>query len=382
MRQPHRWRRRCERRRHTCESWDTRAAMLWSLVTAERYQPVAEHLEAMAEEVDRSGSLRGLVALHSTRALLHLRLGNLAEADASARITARVLREGDFEHGIVFAAALLVDVAVEAGELDEAERALDLVPSGDLPAGVGTVLVPAARGRLRLAQGRTREAVADFQTCGAMFSPSVWGMELRDVGYLHARSGLALALLGLGERDQARQMADAELADVEVFGGPRALGVASRVAGLTRTGDEAIDLLGQSVQVLRSSPAVLERARSLLELGAALRRRGQRSAARDPLAEALDLAARCGAPPLVQRAGDELRAAGARPRRPWRTGAEALTMSERRIVALAAQGRSNREIAQQLYVTLKTVEGHLSRAYRKLGVSSREQLRQVLPPQS
>ncbi len=129
---------------------------------------------------------------------------------------------------------------------------------------------------------------------------------------------------------------------------------------------------------LRSSPALLERAHSLVELGAALRRAGQRVSAREPLAEALDLAARCGARPLAARAREELKATGARPRRAWRTGLEALTPSELRVVRLVAEGRSNREIAHELYVTLKTIEGHLSRAYTKLGIEGRGQLSRIL----
>ena len=126
------------------------------------------------------------------------------------------------------------------------------------------------------------------------------------------------------------------------------------------------------------SPALLERAHSLAEFGAALRRAGRRAAAREPLAEALDLAARCGARPLAARAREELKATGARPRRAWRTGVEALTPSELRVARLAAEGRSNREIAHELYVTLKTVEGHLARAYAKLGIEGRGQLREAL----
>ena len=117
---------------------------------------------------------------------------------------------------------------------------------------------------------------------------------------------------------------------------------------------------------------------SLAELGAALRRDGQRAAARDPLARALDLAARCSARPLAARAREELRAAGARPRRPWRTGVDALTPSELRVARLAAEGRSNREIAYELYVTLKAIEGHLARAYAKLGIEGRSQLARAL----
>jgi len=202
----------------------------------------------------------------------------------------------------------------------------------------------------------------------------VWGTEIRDVGYLHARAGAAQALLRLGERERARDMAEAELADVKLFGAPRALGIALRVAGLANGGNKGIELLGDSVASLRNSPAVLERAHSLAELGAALRRDGCRSAAREPLAEALDLAARCGARPLAARVREELKATGARPRREWRTGLEALSPRELRVVQMAAEGRTNREIAYELYVKLKTIEGHLARAYTKLGIERRHQL--------
>ena len=297
------------------ESWDTRAALLWSLVAAERFDAVASALDPMVAEVHRSGSARGLVATYSTLGLLKLRLGALPEADGAARVALRVLQEGDFGPGLAFAATVLADVAVEAGELDEAQALLALLPQEGWPAGVGTVLIPAARGRLRLAQGRPAEALADFEACAAMFSPEVWGTEMRDVGYLHARSGAAQALLRLGERERAREVARAELADVSAFGAPRALGIASRIAGLAQGGEHGLELLTESVAVLRDSPALLERAHSLAELGAALRRAGRRAAAREPLAEALDLAARCGARPLAARAREELKATGARPRR-------------------------------------------------------------------
>jgi len=360
------------------ENWDTRAALLWSLVTAERFESVERALGPMVAEVHRSGSARGLVAVYSTRGLLKLRLGALPEADAAAGVALRVLQEGDFAPGLAFAATVLADVAVEAGELDEAQELISLLPQEGWPAGVGTVLIPAARGRLRLAQGRPAEALADFETCTRMFGPDAWGTEMRDCGYLHARAGAAQALLRLGERKSARQMARAELADVRAFGAPRALGVASRAAGLAEGGERGLELLLESVASLRGSPALLELAHSLAELGAALRRAGERAAAREPLAEALELAVMCGARRIAARAREELRATGARPRRAWRTGVEALTPSELRIVRLAAEGRANREIAHELYVTLKTVEGHLSRAYSKLGIKGRAELPGVL----
>jgi ATP/maltotriose-dependent transcriptional regulator MalT len=360
------------------ENWDTRAALLWSLVTAERFDAVERSLGPMVDEVHRTGSARGFVAVYSTLGLLRFRLGALPEADAAARVALRVLQEGDFAPGLAFAATVLAEVAVEAGALDEADALLQLLPQEGWPAGVGTVLIPAARGRLRLAQGQPAEALADFQICGEMFSPEAWGMEMRDVGYVHARAGAAEALLRLGERDAARELAQAELADVRVFGAPRALGVALRSAGLAEGGERGLELLEESAAGLRASRALLELAHSLAELGAALRRDGQRAAAREPLAEALELAVRCGARRLAARAREELKATGARPRREWRTGVASLTPSELRIVRLAADGRTNREIAHELYVTLKTVEGHLSRAYTKLGIDGRAQLPAML----
>jgi ATP/maltotriose-dependent transcriptional regulator MalT len=360
------------------ENWDTRAALLWSLVTAECFKSVEAALDPMIEEVHRSGSARGFVAAYSTLGLLKLRLGALPEADAAARVALRVLQEGDFAPGLAFAATVLADVAVEAGQLDEAQTLIGLLPQEGWPAGVGTVLIPAARGRLRLAQGQPADALTDFQMCAAMFSPDIWGTEMRDVGYLHARAGAAQALLLLGERETAREVAHAELADVRVFGASRALGIASRVAGLAEGGERGLELLDESVASLKDSPALLELAHSLTAFGAALRRDGRRAAAREPLAEGLELAVRCGARRLAARAREELKATGARPRREWRTGVESLTPSELRIIRLATHGRTNREIAHELYVTLKTVEGHLSRAYTKLGIGGRAELPGVL----
>jgi DNA-binding CsgD family transcriptional regulator len=356
------------------ENWTTRGMLLWTLIAYESFDAVEAALGPMLAEVHRSGSTTGLVSTYSTLGVLKLQLGALPEADAAARVALRVVREGDFTPGLPFAATVLAEVAIEAGELEEAEALLALLPQEGWPPGLGTVLIPAARGRLRLAQGRVAEAFSDFQACGAMFTPEEWGVEVHDSTFLQFRAGAALALLALGERDRARALAQAELEDLATAGRRRALGIALRAAGLAEGGTPGLELLGESVAVLEGSPALLERARSLGELGAALRRSGRRSDAREPLAAALELAARCGARPLVARVREELNATGARPRRVWRTGVEALTPSELRVARLAAEGQTNREIAQALYVTLKTVEGHLARGYAKLGIAGRAEL--------
>ena len=155
------------------------------------------------------------------------------------------------------------------------------------------------------------------------------------------------------------------------FGAPRALGIALRTLGVV--GDE-LEHLSEAVDVLADSPARLEHARALADLGVALRHRRRVIEAREPLRHALDLAIRCDAAPLAERARTELLIAGARPRRPQLSGLDALTTNERRVASLAAEGRSNREIAQALHVSHKTVEKHLTAAYRKLGVGTRRDL--------
>jgi DNA-binding CsgD family transcriptional regulator len=138
-------------------------------------------------------------------------------------------------------------------------------------------------------------------------------------------------------------------------------------------------LLEQAVETLRYTDARLEHARALVELGSALRRSGRASDARAPLREGMDLAHRCGAAPLTARAQDELAASGVRRRpRTMLRGVEALTPSEGRIARLAATGRTNREIAQSLFITRKTVEMHLHNAYRKLDIDSRAELPRAL----
>jgi tetratricopeptide (TPR) repeat protein len=283
-------------------NWDLRAPGLWALIHAGGYDQAERTLESMRAEVHRSGSARGFFVTYATLGLLKLRMGELPEADAAARVSLEVLDAADFVQGLPLVATVLADIAVEAGELGEAQALLELLPREDVPATLGTVLIPAARGRLRLAQGRPADALAEFETCRALLSAEVWGSEMRDRGHTDARPGATQALVRLGERERARELADAELVDAHAFGLPRVVGIALRVAGLAYGGEQGLKLLGESVAVLRASPTLLERAHSLVELGAALRRAGHRAAAREPLAEALDLAARCGARPLAARA--------------------------------------------------------------------------------
>ena len=150
--------------------------------------------------------------------------------------------------------------------------------------------------------------------------------------------------------------------------------MALQAQGLVLGGEEALALLREAVAILDGSLARLEHARALGEHGAALRRAGRRGEAREPLEAAIEQARACGATPIAERAHSELRLTGARPRSLVFTGVDSLTPRERQVAELAAAGRANPEIAQELYVTRKTIEHHLGSIYRKLDLESREGL--------
>ena len=192
------------------------------------------------------------------------------------------------------------------------------------------------------------------------------------------RSEAGLAAQRLGRHDQARTLIAEELALAERFGAPRAIGVARRAAGLLERGDAAVERLRSAVEPLAACGARVEQARTLVELGAAIRRAGRPGEARGTLREALVLADAAGATALARRAREELRLAGGRAPARADDRRRGLTPSERRVAELAAAGQTNRQIADALFITAKSVEWHLSNVYRKLDIRGRGQLAAAL----
>jgi DNA-binding NarL/FixJ family response regulator len=230
------------------------------------------------------------------------------------------------------------------------------------------------RGRLHAAAGEHRAALEELTAAGA--AAEAWGV--RNPATMPWRSSAAVSLATLGEHAQARALAAEELARARRWGAGRAIGVALRAAGLAQPGREGIALLDEAARTLAQAPAPLEHARALTDLGARLRRDGRRTEARDQLARALDLAHHCGGIALARRAREELVLAGAKPRRDALRGRDALTPGELRVAQLATTGATNRAIAEALFVTPRTVEHHLTSAYAKLSISSRDQLADAL----
>jgi DNA-binding CsgD family transcriptional regulator len=341
------------------------------LIFADRFELAAELLTAALEDAQSRGSILGSGQISGFLALLQLRRGELRDAEAEAQSAVSSLGNA-LPQLAPIAVACLVECLRERGELDWAEAILEEGGlAGELGAEYHNSHLLEARGQLRLAQSRHESALADFLEAGrrlealGMVNPAIAAW----------RSGAALALAALGDAAQASQLAGEELALAKQFGAPRALGVAQRVAGLVTPGEPGRRLLRRAVATLAESSAPLEHARALVDLGGALRRANRKADARSLLTSGLELAQRCGACALAERAIDELSAAGARrPRRLQLEGRDALTPSELRIARLAAGGKTNREIAQLLFLTIKTVEGHLRQAYRKLGVGGRPEL--------
>jgi DNA-binding CsgD family transcriptional regulator len=337
---------------------------LGALVCADEYDRAIAMADVVAAEGRRTGAMLAVLSGPGYRGHVHSQRGDLAAAEAELRPVVDMLLDTGMSMWIATVFHMFQDAILERPGLDDIAtlaETLDTEPVF-LATSAGAMLLE-CRGLLRLPRGDREGAVADLRACAATNA----ALKMAPT-FSSWRSSLALALPA-ADREEARQLVADELELARTIGLPRPLGIALRASGMLEGGEARIELLRQSVSVLESSEAKLERARSLVELGGALRRRQQRAEARQHLAAGMDLAYRCGAPRLVARAEDELRAAGAKPRRIAQSGTDALTASELRVGLLAARGRSNSEIAQELYVSLKTIETHLSHAYAKLGLS-------------
>jgi DNA-binding CsgD family transcriptional regulator/RecA/RadA recombinase len=322
----------------------------------------------------RSGSTLALAEAKGSHLHAFVFRGELAEAEAEGREAVDACHAWGSRWS--YPAAFLADALLEQGKLDAAAAVLARTSTEYGPDSGSAAFVRASRARLHTLRGDLAGGLHEMLEVGRIWE-AIGG---RNPGLIAWRSEAALVLLRLGETDRARRLAGEELELARTWGAPRALGAALRTMGLIQGGRPGLALLEQSVDTVAGSPARLEHARARTELGAALHRDNQRALARDHLRQALELATLCGAAPLVSRAETELRATGARPRRTALRGIKSLTPSERRVAELAAQGPTNREIAQTLFVTTRTVEVHLTSAYRKLGIDSRSKLASALDP--
>jgi DNA-binding CsgD family transcriptional regulator len=319
----------------------------------------------------RGGDLLTLAGLLGFRGSLATEQGDLVAAEQDLREGLELAKQSGVAGNVMYLAAWLAEFLLERGAFEEAESVLgELGLPEQVPLSMHFIFFLTARGRLRL-QGRSPEkALDDFLAIGRIAKL----VEIHNPAFRPWRSHAAAALTDLGREDEARDLASEELELARRWGAPRTVGASLRVCGLVERAAERERLLREAIEMLAASPARLEHARALVDLGAALRRGNERSEARALLRKGVEIAHSCGAIPLAERANEELAATGARPRRMLVTGLDSLTASERRVAQLAAEELSNKDIAQALFVTVKTVEVHLSNTYRKLEIGSRRQL--------
>lgn len=346
-----------------------------ALTVADGAQEAEAALDDAEATLRRQTSLFGRAFTSLMRAEWLLAFGSATLAEATARESVEPMEQTGNVSSAASSRSALASALVLRGELDAAEAAL--APLGDderFEREWGGGSVWASRAELRLAQGRPREAIEQLRRVEALCARYGWRRFARGTHVADLARALAMA----GELEEARALAEAEAADARRRGVVRLEAVALVALGLALEGDAGLEALHAAVELAGRGGPVLVQASAALELGAALRRANRRVDARERLSAARDLAHRVDARLLLDRATEELTIAGGRPRRIALSGADALTPSERRVAEQAARGLSNREIAETLFVTRKTVESQLGASYSKLGIRSRSQLAEAL----
>jgi DNA-binding CsgD family transcriptional regulator len=339
-----------------------------NLVFADRPEAMDAWEVARADAHDR-GSLFAISSLDLWFGFTLFRRGELADAETSLRSALDKFKLWGYgrDQAQIYCDAFLSAVLRERGDLASARAALE---QSDDPGAQddGARYWLNSQVELLLAERRFDEALHAVDEYACRF-----GSLIRNPMDAPWRSHKGVALHRLDRAIEARPLVEEELVLAREWGAPGTVARSLRSLAQVSPGDE-LTHLWEAVEIVDGSPARLEAAKSFAALGSALRRSRRPSEAREPLRRALELAVACGAGPVEEHARSELYAAGGRPRAPALTGVGSLTASERRVAALAAEGAGNRDIAQALFVTPKTVETHLSSVYRKLGIRSRHEL--------
>jgi DNA-binding CsgD family transcriptional regulator len=358
----------------------TLLALIWS----EELATASDICDSVLSAARRRGSMSMVAHASCLHSMIMRRVGRLDDAAADAALALDFKLATSPPLAVAWAAGLCIDALTRLGRLADADAVAAAAAGREPPAGwIHTATFLQARGALRVAQGRDAEALDDLLAAGEGWR----ALGIENPAAASWRTAAVAAHTALGHPQEAATLAAEQLALARKAGTSALLGSALRVhAGVAAAGyaevaaaghargSPAGEALAEAVSLLETTPARYELALALADLGAFLRRSGRRADARDPLRRALDLAERTGAAPLAERARRELLAAGARPRRTALTGPDALTSAERRVAGLAADGLSNRQIAEHLFITQPTVETHLRHAFQKLGVSSRADL--------
>ncbi|MFJ7336623.1 AAA family ATPase [Streptomyces sp. NPDC101116] len=349
-----------------------------ALSAAGRPDLTLEHAAAAVAQSQAQASVLAFAQSVSARANALCRLGRFsaAQADAEAALAALGgIGIGRSESHCVFAVATLAEALIRQGRVSEAEA---LLVDSDLMGPSRTHMLYdyplVVRAWLHDAQGKQTEALADLLHCGERLDAR--GMPAP--GFYPWRSEAALLYLRRGEGERALALTDKELQLARTWGVPETIAVALRARGLVTGGRSGLDHLEEACRILAGTPARFRYAQAQADRGLLALECGYTDEGRAALRDAASLAFECGAESVGDQALAGLRSLGDRPRTPTFRGRTALTLAQRQVAELAAQGMTNAEIAQRLYVGVRTVEMHLTKAYTKLGVQGRHALYEAL----
>lgn len=351
----------------------------WAMLSAATVLRVAGHTAEALSVLDRAVdafSCNGDSLAHCRslvhRALVHQSVGDLDRATRDASAAVRTARERGWQ--LPRAVILLAWLSLQTGNTALAAQLLDEVDEDDI-----RHLTPAHREYLRASgwlaymQDEIALAADRMAACATVITAT----GLSDPSVLPSLTDI-VQVLTLAGRDATAVVQEADrLAKRWPSREAAAFSLLARAS--TTTGPGALDMAKAASDGFAAVPSLIQQARAELLLGQRWTGAGQARQARTHLRAAVGLALRAGSRPLADSARTMLHGVGGRMRVPSTVdGLAVLTASERRVVELAAAGVTNRAIADHLFVTLRTVEVHLTRAYRKLGISSRAELPDVV----
>ncbi|MDC0768177.1 helix-turn-helix transcriptional regulator [Streptomyces sp. HD] len=354
---------------------DLEAALL-ALLYADRPDRAVFWCDLLLNQAGDRSTGTSVAILSGVRAEIALRHGALHAAEQHASSALSAISRSGWGVAIGSPLAALVQAATASGMSGAAGAWLNQdVPEGMFQTRHG-LLYTHARGHYHLAVDRPAAALDDFLTCGDLAKQ--WGMDVPT--FLPWRTSAAQAHLALGNPGQARTLVREQLARP---GGstPRARGVSLRLLAATSELGQRPALLRESVSLLENASDPVELLRSLADRCQVLHEVGAPAKARMTARHARTVADSCGGHTLFRKLfkdEEPENTAEADGLTGEDQGSASLTAAERRVIALAALGHSNREIGRKLFITKSTVEQHLTRAYRKLGVRNRTDLGDLL----
>ena len=370
---------------------DTLTLAIMTLVYGDRLKAAAGWCDRfLLEAADRQAG-NWKLALMSVRALIALRQGELRTAAALSLATLSSMSEEAWGVYIAMPLATLIETRIAMGQYESASELVSRpVPEAAFQTRYGLHYLY-ARGRCRMVQGYYDAAFTDFISCGEIQRP--WGIDSPVM--VPWRIGAAEVWLRRGQRKCAAKLADEHLALIDPAQ-RRAYGIALRTVALTREPSQRLEMLGGALEILQHVGDRYELALTLAEVASAHQRTGDVTEARLVVRRAWLMAEACGAeglrsslmprpavqalpPAQSQQALSHIQAqsqhtATADPPPGEVKVASLLSDAELRVTSLAAQGYTNRDISGKLFITVSTVEQHLTRAFRKLNIQRRQEL--------